>query len=67
MYEIYKKYQCTELKMLLQVHDELIFQAPDSKVASFIPDLEILMNSIYTLKVPLKCSVNIGKSWADLK
>lgn len=67
MYKIYKKYQHSELKMLLQVHDELIFQAPKEKAQNFIPEIESLMNSIYTLKVPLKCSVSIGDNWADLK
>lgn len=67
MYKIYQHYQNTELQMLLQVHDELIFQAPESKVGEFLPHIESLMNSIYTLLVPLKCSVSVGDNWADLK
>lgn len=67
MYKIYQHYQDSELQMLLQVHDELIFQAPESRIKEFLPHIESLMNSIYTLLVPLKCSVSVGDSWADLK
>lgn len=67
MYKIYQHYQNSELQMLLQVHDELIFQAPESQIQEFLPHIESLMNSIYTLLVPLKCSVSVGENWADLK
>ncbi|WP_104696881.1 MULTISPECIES: DNA polymerase I [unclassified Helicobacter] len=67
MLEIYKKYQNKTIKMLLQVHDELIFEVPEHEAIEVGREIEYIMNHIYQLEVPLKCGVNIGDSWADLK
>ncbi len=53
--------------MLLQVHDELVFEVPQSdtdKVSKFIRDK---MENVYALKVPIKVSVSIGDNWGELK
>ncbi len=54
-------------RMLLQIHDELIFEVKDESVESFSQWAKDLMESIYTLEVPLKCSVSIGNNWGELK
>jgi len=53
--------------MLLQVHDELVFEVPKSdtdKVTEFIADK---MENVYELKVPIKVSISVGDNWGELK
>ncbi|CAM3307829.1 DNA polymerase I [Helicobacter labetoulli] len=67
MCEIHKQYAKSDLKMLLQVHDELIFEAPSEKAESYANEVAHIMNTIYKLEVPLKCGIAIGTNWAELK
>ncbi len=53
--------------MLLQIHDELIFEVKDDEVESFSKLAKETMEDIYPLNVPMKCSVNIGDNWGELK
>ncbi|GLB46746.1 DNA polymerase [Philodulcilactobacillus myokoensis] len=53
--------------MLLQIHDELIFEAPDSEIEELTKLVPKTMDSAVKLDVPLKVSVNYGKSWYDAK
>ncbi len=54
-------------KMLLQIHDELIFEVVEDKAEEFANQAKDLMEHIYKLNVPLKCSVSIGNNWGELK
>ncbi len=54
-------------KMLLQIHDELIFEVREDVAKSYAKRAKEIMENIYPLKIPLKTSVNIAKSWGDLK
>ncbi|BCZ19037.1 DNA polymerase I PolA [Helicobacter sp. NHP19-012] len=56
-----------ELKMLVQVHDELILEVPKDQADTLAKELKTLMQEIYPLKVPLECHVCLGTNWADLK
>jgi DNA polymerase-1 len=51
--------------MLLQVHDELLFEAPDAEVERVKALAMKGMSSVAQLKVPLKVDVGAGRSWAD--
>lgn len=54
-------------RMLLQIHDELIFSVPDDELelmTSLVPEV---MDSAMKLKVPLKASVSSGHSWYEAK
>jgi DNA polymerase-1 len=51
--------------MLLQVHDELVFEVPESELSTTIPALQKLMENILTLKVPLVVGVGIGNNWDE--
>ncbi len=55
------------LKMLLQVHDELIFECPDdeSVVKSSIELIRAKMESAFKLNIPLRVSIESGKSWGQ--
>ena len=54
-------------KMLLQIHDELIFEVDEDRVQEFANIAKEIMKDIYKLKVKLEVSVNIGKNWGELK
>jgi len=53
--------------MLLQIHDELIFEIEESIIEDVSKRFKSIMENIMELNVPLKCSVNIGSSWGELK
>jgi len=68
MIEIYKKYKNNDkVSMLLQIHDELIFEIEENEVEKITNNLIKIMENIYILNVPLKVSSTIGSSWQDLK
>ncbi len=54
-------------KMLLQVHDELIFDIPKEELEEVKQLIKDTMENIYELKVPLKVSIEYGKNWFDAK
>ena len=55
------------VRMLLQVHDELVFELPQADVAAAKPVIEHVMASAaapaVTLSVPLGVEIGTGKSW----
>jgi DNA polymerase-1 len=51
--------------LLLQVHDELLLEAPDAEVEQVKALVARGMAGVASLKVPLKVDVGAGKSWAD--
>lgn len=68
MIQIYKeiKNQNLKTKMILQVHDELIFEAPEEEIEQIIQIAKEKMESSISLSVPLKVDIGIGKNWADI-
>lgn len=54
-------------KLLLQVHDELIFEVPKEEVDSFSQFVEDIMESALDLDVPLKVDSSYGETWYDAK
>ena len=56
-----------EAKLLLQIHDELIFEVKKEDAEVFASKVKAVMESIYSLNVPLKVSVAIGDNWGELK
>ena len=52
-------------KMVLQIHDELIFEVPDEEIEQLMPLVKKGMEGVFSLKVPLVVDVNIGKNWAE--
>ena len=68
MNKIHKKYSSNnDVKMLLQIHDELIFEIKDEIIDEIITDIKKIMINIHTLTVPLEVSVCIGNNWGELK
>ena len=54
-------------KMLLQIHDELIFLVPDNELDLMQNLVKDTMENAMELKVPLKASISVGKSWYEAK
>ena len=69
MVEFDKQVQHTsyKAKLLLQVHDELIFEVPKSEVEEFSLFVEDIMEHALDLDVPLKVDSNYGPTWYDAK
>jgi DNA polymerase-1 len=68
MLEIHRKYKNNiNMSMLLQIHDELIFEIKEDEVEKITKDIVSIMENIFALNVPLKVSVCIGDSWQELK
>jgi DNA polymerase-1 len=51
--------------MILQVHDELIFEIPDFEIMSMEPLVKKAMENVLKLKVPLIVDIAIGKNWKE--
>ena len=54
-------------RMLLQVHDELIFEVPEDEIEKTVPIVKSVMESAMTLDVPLVCDARAGDNWGELK
>jgi DNA polymerase-1 len=53
--------------MLLQIHDELIFEADAEQAEALGRRFQEIMEEIHPLHIPLKASLNIGSHWGELK
>jgi DNA polymerase-1 len=56
-----------QASMLLQVHDELVFECPPEEVEAVTKLVKREMESAYELKVPLLVDVGVGDNWRDAK
>ncbi len=52
-------------QMILQVHDELVFNAADEELKFLVPQLVDIMENRVQFSVPLKVQVTVGKNWLD--
>jgi len=67
MNKIDKELDKSQGKMLLQIHDELIFEVKDEFVDEYGNSAKNIMENIYKLNIPIKCSLNVGLNWGELK
>jgi DNA polymerase-1 len=54
-------------RMLLTVHDELVFEAPEAELDQARKVVEAEMEGAYPLKVPLRVDIEVGQNWRDAK
>ncbi|MGZ8547140.1 MAG: DNA polymerase I [Sulfuricurvum sp.] len=54
-------------RMLLQIHDELIFEVDENLAEEYASRFVAIMENIMELHIPLKTSMNIGNHWGELK
>ena len=52
-------------KILLQVHDELVFEVPEGELEKVITMIRAEMEGVYSLRVPLKVDINKGRNWDE--
>ncbi|MBM3184154.1 MAG: DNA polymerase I, partial [Chlamydiae bacterium] len=51
-------------KMILQIHDELLFEIPDEEIPTFEKVVKEKMEQVVHLNIPLEVKVSVGKNWA---
>ena len=56
-----------QAQMLLQVHDELLFEAPSNEAEEVAGMVKAEMEQVYRLEVPLLVDVGVGDNWRDAK
>jgi len=56
----------SEVRMLLQVHDELLFEIKEDKVKMYAKIIKDLMESVIRLKVPIIADASSGDNWGEL-
>ncbi len=65
MLDIDKAMQGMESFLILQVHDELIFETPETEVVKLKELVKNCMEKVFSLKVSLVVDVHIGKNWRE--
>ncbi len=55
-----------DVKMVLQVHDELIFEVKEKRATEFAEAVKTVMAQAYPLCVPLLAETEIGKNWGEI-
>ena len=53
-------------RMLLQVHDELVFEVPPAEIDAMRTLVQDAMEKVHPLRVPLLVDVGVGKNWRDM-
>ncbi len=56
-----------EARMILQVHDELLFEAPAAEIPQLRSLVKEVMEGVYKLRVPLLVESKAGPNWRDMK
>jgi DNA polymerase-1 len=57
--------QQRQTKVIMQVHDELVFEVPESEVEWVKTEVPRLMAEVAQLKVPLLAEVGVGANWDE--
>ncbi|AEV32973.1 DNA polymerase I [Owenweeksia hongkongensis DSM 17368] len=65
MIKIYDDLKPFDTKMVLQVHDELVFDAPAGEIETLKPIIKSAMENAVDLKVPLTVEFGHGKNWLE--
>ncbi|MCS6997500.1 MAG: DNA polymerase I [Casimicrobiaceae bacterium] len=52
-------------RLIMQVHDELVFEVPEAEVETIRDEIPRLMTRVATLKVPLVAEVGVGANWEE--
>jgi len=55
------------VKMLIQVHDELLFEVPEEEIGSAVKLIKFEMENALKLDVPITVDVKVGKNWAEMQ
>lgn len=69
MIMVYNEFNSRGLKskMIIQVHDELVFDCLKSELDLVIEIVKKVMENVIDLRVPLKIDINFGNNWYEAK
>jgi DNA polymerase-1 len=69
MIEIHNQIKIRKLKgvMILQIHDELVFDVPTQEIKEFINLIKDRMENVLKLDVPIRVDIKMGKNWLEMK
>ncbi|TAK95276.1 DNA polymerase I, partial [Patescibacteria group bacterium] len=56
----------SKAKMLLQIHDEIIWEVKKEAAEEFAQEAKKIMENVYRLSVPLIVDIKIGDSWGEI-
>lgn len=56
-----------DCRLLLQVHDELVFEIKEKKIEEYAEKIVKIMSGIYKLKVPLAVEAKVGDNWEEIE
>lgn len=56
-----------DIRMLLQVHDELVFEVRKSHITQAVTDISNIMETVHNMAVPLLVDAKTGKNWTDME
>ena len=56
-----------QTRMILTVHDELVFESPDAELESAREIVKAEMEGTYPMRVPLRVEIGVGRNWKDAK
>ncbi|MDX5444267.1 MAG: DNA polymerase, partial [Hymenobacteraceae bacterium] len=57
--------QNLKTRMILQVHDELVFDVPKDELETVMPKIENLMKHALELDVPMEVGLGVGDNWLE--
>ena len=55
--------EADSIRMLMQVHDELVFEVREERVDDYLPTIQRLMSEAAELAVPLEVGIGVGENW----
>lgn len=61
-----KKSLKPKARLLLQIHDELLFEIEKGSIEKAVPEIKKIMEGIYGGDIPIETSVVVGKNWEDM-
>jgi len=56
-----------DIRMILQVHDELVFEIKEEKLKEYAARIQEIMENVYKLNISLKVDLKYGDSWGEME
>ncbi|MGL4589041.1 MAG: DNA polymerase I [Mycoplasmatales bacterium] len=63
----YLKSSAVDVKMIMQIHDELVFEVAENDVNEVMGNIKKIMENVLNLQVPLVAEANVGSNWLEAK